>query len=286
MQIKNWCIVLALLTFLFSGTLKSQVVVNPVAIFFDPLTKTAEAEIKNISTKPLQVELVFEYMYENWIDSLGKVTVVKKDSIGFDKYALDKYIKVFPRKILIPPGKSQTVRLLLMNVGNLEDGTYWTRLVTKTEEQDKLFDTTGKNADIGSKFKIHTGVSQPVIYQKGKVFTGVEVLKFQRGPDKGPFLTFDLELERTGNSPFWGSIGIRVVDETTDKIIGLNVDACPVFFNQKRTIGLEKKMFNNPDKNTEYTVYIDISNENMKMIPEDRRYNKIKLEKSLTFKVD
>lgn len=286
MQITKWRLALALFIFLFTGIINAQVVVNPVAIFFDPMTKTAEAEIKNISTKPLQVELGFEYMYENWIDSMGKVTVIKRDSIGYDKHALDKYIKVFPRKILIPPGKSQTVRLLLMNVGNLEDGTYWTRLVTKSEEQDKLFDTTGKNADIGSKFKIHTGVSQPVIYQKGKVFTGVEITKFERAPDVGDMIVFNLELERTGNSPFWGSIGIRVVDESNDKIVGLNVDACPVFFSQKRTLGLEKKMFNNPDKNTEYTLYVDLSNENMKMIPEDRRYNKIKIGKSITFKVE
>ncbi len=283
---KKWSLVPALIIFIFTGILNAQVVVNPVAIFFDPLTKTAEAEIKNISTKPLQVELGFEYMYENWIDSLGKVTVIKKDSIGYEKYALDKYIKVFPRKMLIPPGKSQTVRLLLMNVGNLEDGTYWTRLVTKTEEQDKLFDTTGKNADIGSKFKIHTGVSQPVIYQKGKVFTGVDITRFERVADIGNMVVFKIELERTGNSPFWGSIGIRVVDESNDKIVGLNVDACPVFFKQDRTIGLEKKIFSNPDKNTEYTLYIDLSNENMKMIPEDRRYNKINIGKSFTFKVE
>ncbi len=283
---KKWSLVPALIIFIFTGILNAQVVVNPVAIFFDPLTKTAEAEIKNISTKPLQVELGFEYMYENWIDSLGKVTVIKKDSIGYEKYALDKYIKVFPRKMLIPPGKSQTVRLLLMNVGNLEDGTYWTRLVTKTEEQDKLFDTTGKNDDIGSKFKIHTGVSQPVIYQKGKVFTGVDITRFERVADIGNMVVFKIELERTGNSPFWGSIGIRVVDESNDKIVGLNVDACPVFFKQDRTIGLEKKIFSNPDKNTEYTLYIDLSNENMKMIPEDRRYNKINIGKSFTFKVE
>lgn len=283
---RNKLIVAALMTILFSFTLYSQIVVNPVAIFFDPVTKTAEAEVKNISTKPIQVELTFEYMYENWVDSLGKVAVIKNDSTGYDKYALDKYIKVFPKKILIPPGKSQTVRLLLMNVGNFEDGTYWTRLVTKSEEQDKVFDTTGKSANIGSKFKIHTGVSQPVIYQKGKVFTGLDVIKFERGPDIGDILTFELELERTGNSPFWGSIGLRVYDEQTGKVVAANIDACPVFFNQKRKIGLSRKMFRNPNKPADYELKIQIANDNMKMIPEDKRYNKLNIEKILKIRID
>jgi hypothetical protein len=283
---RNKNIVAALLTIIFSFTLHAQVVVNPVGIFFDPLTRTAEAEIKNVSTKPIQVELSFEYMYENWSDSLGKVLIIKNDTLGKEKYSLDKYIKVFPKKLIIPPGKEQTVRMLLMNVGNLEDGTYWTRLKTRAVEMDKQFDTTGKNATIGSKFKIFTDVTQPVVYQKGKVFTGVDIKKFERVADIKEGIVIELEMERAGNSPFWGSIMLFVKDNSTDKIVAMNRDVCPIFFSQKRRLAFPKKLFKKFTFPGTYTVQIVLNNENMTTIPEDRRYNKLNIEKEIEIRIE
>ncbi len=278
--------VILVLFILVCAKTNAQIVVNPLGVFFDPVSKTAEAQLKNTSSKPLEVKISFEFIYENWLDSTGKVTLIRNDSVKAAQYSLNNYIKVFPKKIIIPPGKEQTIRFLLTNVSGLEDGTYWTRIKFTSVEVEKQFDTTGKSANIGSKFKLINEITIPIVFQKGKVFAGVDVKKYDIIRNDDDSVVIAIELERTGNSPFWGNITFELHDMTIDKIINVFEDACPLYFETRRTLAIPKSYLKSFSFPGDFKLVMMIHNENMKDIPEDRRYNVIDLNKDLEFRIE
>ncbi len=268
-------ITLIIIFFLMTGgSLYSGVTLKPRAVFIDPRTKSGVAELTNSTSKPVEVFLDFEFIYENYIDSLGKVTLIKDDSVAAKKYSLSPYLRVFPRKIIIPPKSEQLIRFIVLNDSKLEPGTYWTRLKITSKGKEKEIDTTEKAGSLNSKFNLYTSLTFPVIYQKGEVNTGIKFGEFKEYETDSSY-NIVIHLERTGNSPFWGSITARMFALGDDeKRVEIRDDvACPVYFSQTRTLKLQKDWYKKFAK--KYRIEVTVSNSDMIDIPEDRQYNKV-----------
>jgi len=211
-------------------------VIAPHTIFIDNRVRSAAVELYNPGTDPIEADLSIFFGYPV-SDSIGQFELKTVENPDSTLPSAAAWIQAFPRKVVIGPQRTQTVRLLGRPPQNLPEGEYWARLKVsvmagQVPVQGAPDDTTGVQVTIN----LQVNTVLPILYRKGAVNTGVKItgLSMARlGPDS---LTVQTSLVREGNAAFLGVLRAAVVDTAGQVVAQAKIPTAVYFTMQPRLL--------------------------------------------------
>jgi len=233
------------------------------------ITNTSE-DIREIS-----VSLKFGYLT---YDSLGNPVTKYDDTNAEINYSLLPYLKVFPSKLIIPPKEKQTIRFMVTNASGLEDKTYWTRIIVTSAPIAKQIDTNTVPGKVAAQIIIKTEMIGLIAFIKGKTTSQIDIGFLSSDVDTSN-VNLLLRHEKNGNSPFWGTLKLEVLDLKDESIIKKE-EPIAIYFacNKKYTINKAKLTTG------KYKAKVEINNIREE-VPEDLRMAFKPIEKTFEFTV-
>jgi P pilus assembly chaperone PapD len=203
--------VIALTAFLCPLTAHGQgIAIAPTSVFIDARARTGLLLLMNPNDEPAEVDIstIFGYPVTDSAGGMQLYTAKRPDASA---PSAASWVKVFPRRVTIPPHMQQSVRLLVSPPAGIPDGEYWSRLII-TARGGKLPVTAAVDSGavkIGLSLEVKTII--PLLYRKGKLETGV-ALSDLRAEVRGDSLVVRARLERRGNAAALGTVRGEVID--------------------------------------------------------------------------
>lgn len=193
-------------------SLISQVSIYPPVVFIDPAKRTGSIEVKNTSMQPREIEFEFRFNYPIF-DSLGLSTGIS-DSLAEMQHSLTDKIAVFPKKLIVPPGEKQTARFMIKNIGSLPDGSYWSKVIIRSNPIIEQIDTLQNDGKVKTNIIVKSEFSTIINYNKGEISSGADFENISVLNDtSGTILLFKDKL--MGPTPFWGVMELIFQDKAT-----------------------------------------------------------------------
>ena len=135
----------------------------------------------------------------------------------------DDLVRFAPRRIIVPPGGTQQIRLMLTKPQDLPAGEYRSHLWLQPEAENVKFPSAsaeGKQPMV--QLKMLTGMTIPVIVRHGETtvkatLTGAQV---KPAPD-GKGMTVSFTLGRQGNRSLYGDLQFTCGDQRAREIKGI-----------------------------------------------------------------
>ncbi len=188
---------------LASPTAEANLTIAPTRVLLTDRERSTTVTVANptTQTRTYRIEWLVQRMNEN-----GTYTPFEP---GPNEVTLSSMIRHSPKRVTVPAGGHQKVRLQLRAPADLPAGEYRSHLLFKVEP---LAPSERDDADsgAGATVKVHVNLSFsiPVIYRRGSAEANIslEEIAFQR-TDKGEYQMVVL-LSRSGDSSSFGRIEI------------------------------------------------------------------------------
>lgn len=185
--------------------------VSPTRIIFEGRDRTAEVTLINKSNKPSTYRVYFKNMR---MQEDGKLVTIEEPQA--DEKFSEKLIRYSPRQITVPPGKSQSVRLLLRKPRNLASGEYRSHLVFKNLPKREVGKDIEQEVLKSKEIKIQLvpilSLSIPVIVRQGDLSVKVGLtslgLKTAKASNASASTTLSIDVLRKGNQSVSGDIHV------------------------------------------------------------------------------
>lgn len=188
-----------------------QITISPTNLFLDSNARFGTYLVINNSQDPQEITVDFLFGY-SVSDEAGNRRFIFDDSTGVTQYSAADWIRAFPRSFTLEPGNRQVVRLIVNKPEGIEDGTYWARIKTGSSAQSPPLEFQNNSdqvtARVGFKIEQVTGLYVKV----GEVTTGIEVKEIETRVENGRLIAI-ADLNRTGNSPFLGTISMELLSD-------------------------------------------------------------------------
>ena len=189
-----------------------QIEFSPTILMMSKDDPVQQLLISNMTNTPKEVEFVERFGYPVHSES-GTLEMVYDDSISGRNYGLSGMLRIFPRKLLLPAGARQVVRVYVGHNEAAKEQMYWTRLGIESKAVQPAFEdvsATNGVADndsmvVSTLFRQHIGV----YYKHGSVQTGVTLNDTEILYDRDEIALL-ISASRTGNSPFLGIMTVRL----------------------------------------------------------------------------
>lgn len=202
--------------FLFISTVaQAQVSLAPTALFVHDTNNMGELYVTNTSSKPQEVNVRFDFQYPA-SDSTGHIYMTK-DEEKERVYGLSDYVRVFPRRLILQPNSSQTLRVQVLPMPERPDGAFFTRMIVSS---NAIGEDVGEREDdnaIAARIDYILEQSIPLFYRKGVNDTGVIVHEVEVNIDTERIRLIP-HLSRKGNSPFLGTMRAEIFTSTGELI--------------------------------------------------------------------
>jgi P pilus assembly chaperone PapD len=219
----------------------ADLMLHPTRLVFDKNERAAQLELINNGkeTATYRITLVNRRMNE-----IGEFSGVDTPLPG-EQFS-DEMLRYSPRQVVLAPGESQTVRVLLRRPANLQQGEYRSHLQFDRvpDMSSNSIDTIGDKAEsdaVGVNLKALIGVSIPVIVRQGDTaatvtLAGPRLLAPETG--KAPVLTADLK--RTGDRSVYGDLIVTFTpDNGVEHQVGVAGGIAVYMPNDTRKIRME-----------------------------------------------
>jgi hypothetical protein len=243
---------------------QAQVMVAPTALFTSKQVPFATLLVANRSNEPQEVAIDFRFGYPA-SDSLGDLYMAYGDSLDAARFSMDSWVRAFPRRFVLGPGQEQVVRVIARPPADIEEGTYWSRLVVTSSGRAPAITAAGEASSAQVMMRIEQVTA--VLYRNGRLSTAIDIGDPQVHSDSAA-TTVRVPLGRGGNSPFLGRIRVQV----------FNAEGVPVAETQEYFavyVDLTKRISLPPLSPGDYTVEItvsptrpDIPRENLVQMPD------------------
>ncbi|MCX7735538.1 MAG: hypothetical protein N2319_02390 [Candidatus Kapabacteria bacterium] len=255
-------IVIFYIFFALVVSLNAQISIYPPSLFIDNRTRSGELTIKNTSNelREIAMEAIFGYI---GYDSLGNRMDIYNDTTNLINYSLARFLKIFPPKLIVPPNELQTVRVFLLNLPDLPDGTYITRFSAISNPLSKQIDTTNQG-QVSASISLRTKMISAIFYQKGNLTTDISFELEKIISDSNNYsLLFNVS--KFGNSPFWGKLKYQIFDEKGKEVVGAD-ELISYYIQSKKRITIDRNLI----KSGRYKIELFYSTDRSD-IPEERR---------------
>lgn len=227
----------------------AQVTISPTNLFVNSRNPFGTYMVINGSNQVQEISIDFIFSYTK-TDENGTIYKVQDDSLAAAQYSIADYVRAFPRNFTLSPGQRQIVRLRLTPPSDLPEGTYWARIKTASSPESpplELQNTETVTARVGIVVEQITGL----YYKKGNVTTGISINNIET-QNRNDTLTVLTHYERTGNSPFLGSISTKILDKNGLEVKSSYVSTTLYFS------GTQKQVFDISDlPKGDYTVSVN-----------------------------
>lgn len=195
---------------------QGDLMVFPKRIIFEGATRTNELNLANIGKDTARYNISFVQYRMNDNGSFTEITVPDEGQ-NFS----DKFLRYYPRSIVLAPKESQIVKIQLTKTDQLVPGEYRSHIYFRAipnlkplgEEEKK---DTSKSLSV--KLIPVFGITIPAIIKVGESTTKAALsdLEFSNQNDTIPVL--NLKFNRTGNMSIYGDLTVAYVS-TTGKMI-------------------------------------------------------------------
>jgi hypothetical protein len=221
----------ALVLTLLSAREAAAVSVSPTALYIDSRTRTGVLTLHNPGTLPEEITIDFAYGYPQ-ADSAGNIAVALTREPAAGEPSAMAWMRAFPRRLLLQPGQRQVVRVMVEPPAGLAEGEYWARvLVTSRGGQPPIEQTQG---DQVLQLEVQTTLVMAANYRNGDVRTGVRVTS-AAARRAAAEVVVEVDLERTGNAAFLGSMRAELVDGRGN-VVGTGFDDLAVYRTMRRRL--------------------------------------------------
>jgi len=196
---------------------QGNLMVYPTRVVFEGTKKIQELNLANTSndTAIYMISIVQMRMKDN-----GEFENITEPDSG--QYFANKYVRIFPRKVILAPKETQVVKVQCINAENISTGEYRSHIYFRAQENQKALgeEDASKSKDttnISVKLKIVFGISIPVIVRVGESTAQVSLsdVSFNIENDTIPALL--MKFNRTGNMSVYGDIKIDYISATNEK---------------------------------------------------------------------
>ncbi|MEO9886413.1 MAG: hypothetical protein ABJR05_03995 [Balneola sp.] len=212
---------------IYSSNIFGQITISPTNIFIEENTKFGTYLVLNGSNEPQEVSVEFIFAYTQ-TDEEGTRSIAYDDTVRQVEHSADSWVRAFPRNFTLAPGQRQVVRLRVSPPNNLEDGTYWARIKTRSTAQTPPVELQSDNA-VSARVGITIEQVTGMYFKKGNVTTGIDVLDTSASLTEDGFAEAKVKLLRTGNSPFLGSITMNIKD-SNNNIVKSSFRSTTIYF--------------------------------------------------------
>jgi len=185
----------------------AQVTISPTSIFVNSKEPFGTFLVLNGTDKTQEVSISFPFGYPG-SDSTGKIIMNYSDTAMADKFSIEQWVSGFPRSFVLEPNQRQVVRVTVRPTEILSPGTYWTIIKTKSNEVAPEIGVPQKDkitAEIRFVFEQIT----TLLYQSGELSTGLKINDLRTKIDDHN-ATVISDVEKTGNSPFLGTMEVKI----------------------------------------------------------------------------
>ncbi|MFZ5980225.1 MAG: hypothetical protein ACOYVF_06290 [Candidatus Zixiibacteriota bacterium] len=266
-------LVIAVFLLLFPLTeLIAGILVAPTVVFLSDQNRTGRMIVRNPSAEPKEVEIRMGFGLPI-SDSLGNVRVRLQDSAVTDPRSAMDWIKPFPRKLVLPPGGSQTIRFVASPPRDIPDGEYWARVIIRSQESQVAVPSADAEEGISTNLNMIMQTAISMKYRKGNLFSKIEMTDVQAKLREN-MVEVMVDMVNRGNVSYLGVLNCRLLDADNNELSRQNFDLA-VYYDLKRKIelpvtGIRPKL--------PYSVDILITNDGRTDVePKDRiRGNEIK----------
>lgn len=198
-----------LLLIVVANTAFSQISLAPTSLYIHSDTNIGTMYVSNNSEQPQEVSINLAFGYPG-SDNAGNMIMLYEDSAAYEKFALNDWVRVFPRTFVIPPGQQQTVRIQVRPKKGIADGVYWTRIkVLSNPQTPEVVQAVAENISTRITFKFEQVIA--AFYLSGKTTTGLSIQGVESIQD-GTKVSLLTKVQRTGNSPFIGTMRAELYD--------------------------------------------------------------------------
>lgn len=151
---------------------------------------------------------------------------VPADDAAPDLRSADEMIKYSPRRIVMRPGESQQVRLMLRRPKDLPDGEYRSHFWIEPEAASVKFDPSEIKGDPTKgpavQIKMLTGITLPVIVRAGDLSAKGSITNV-RATRAGSGIKVKLTLNREGNRSLYGDFDFKCAGQLAYQVRGIAV---------------------------------------------------------------
>ncbi|MBL7999699.1 MAG: hypothetical protein JNL32_13825 [Candidatus Kapabacteria bacterium] len=254
----------------------AQIDVAPTSMVITSDTRNGVMLLRNVSNEEREVEVNAFFAYPA-TDSAGTMYMEKLDSVTALQYSLIPHLRVFPRRLVLPPNAEQNIKFLVTPKGTLNNGTYWARFSIKSKPTAKPIERqmTGDSVAIAMQFIVER--VSGVVYLNNTVNIGLEVGQPQARRDS--MMRVFIPMEAKGNSPFWGNMNMTIKDAETDSVVAEHFELLAVYFSMNRRFDFALAKFSSGKR---YIAELKIDSERTE-IPEKVRKTFAAIEKRLEF---
>lgn len=199
-----------------AATRVMAIAVAPTAVYVSDARPASAVTLYNPSTtaEEVSVEVIFGYPTT---DEEGRVRLAVDTASEDPRSAVD-WIRVLPRRLVVPPEERRVVRLLARPPADTPDGEYWARLVFTSRGQEIPVDAPPDSVSgvrVGLSLEVRTIIA--LAYRKGEVTTGLQVDGF--APEiQGDSLVVWPDMIRQGDGAYIGRLVFSLLDEEDQEV--------------------------------------------------------------------
>lgn len=207
-----------LLLLLFQGVTLAQVTISPTNLFIDDNAQFGSYMVINGSNEAQEISIDFFFAYSQ-SDETGTRGIVQNDTTREEQFSIAENVRAFPRNFTLAPGQRQTVRLRISGTNDLQDGTYWSRIKTTSSPETPPLEIQSNDA-VTARVGIRVEQVTGLFFKKGAVTTGIDIVGIETNTENdGNTLNVLVDLLRTGNSPFLGTITTEILNAQGKQVL-------------------------------------------------------------------
>lgn len=225
--IKKMCIsapnsvrMVLLLTFLlaFDSVAISQgdLLIFPKRVVFEGRYKVEQVILSNTGKEPAAYNISF---LEYRMNEFGEFELITETDS--DQRFATPFLRVFPRRVELAPGESQTVKVQVLNADKMEDGEYRSHLYFRSEKNNSPLGEERSDAEatsIAVKLEAVYGISIATIIRRGKTHVKSSIGDLQYVKDENDNHILNFTIYREGNISSYGDIVINYYSSEGEKI--------------------------------------------------------------------
>ncbi len=199
---------------------QSDVLIFPRRVVFEGNNNIQEVTLVNNGKDTAKYIISF---IEYKMNEDGSFVLIDPTDTSYIHYFASKYLRFFPRSIILAPNKAQVVRVQAKVHSDIPIGEYRSHLYFRSiPNEPSLANENGGNGDsISIKLTPIYGLAIPVIIRVGDLNVKVSISDVNLVIDDNPTLSF--KMYREGNKSSYGDIDIYYIndDSTSQKIYGI-----------------------------------------------------------------
>ncbi len=202
---------LFLLSALAEGFSQGNILILPRRVVFEGSRRSQDLTIANtgIDTSTYIISLVQMRMNDD--GSFDQVTVPEEG-----QFFADKFLRFYPRKVVLGPKQSQLVKMQYIKGANMESGEYRSHIYFRADQKTNVPDENGIITDttpVTAKLIPVFGITIPVIIRVGESKTQVSLSDLSFTMIKDTVATMKLTFNRKGNFSVFGDITVTYVPD-------------------------------------------------------------------------